>query len=359
MSVTWGDYTLKEALSNSDGSWLESTLAKKHGLCVIAATNVSSPGIQPTIKIEDIDHRVILDTGSVPYTTSYNWYHSRYYYRYWYYRYRWYWYYRWHYYHPLNTRVVLIVPTEDGTVRAKAEGSQIFDFRLSVFEAGLTPSANKEVQSVGFSKSIQAPITRGSTARYSFQQDDIVVAIGVDGSRNYALADISYNGPAKQELFNILPNYGGVSNRVRVWRIKADGECTLTYNYCHYGRMAIRLMPNAEEKTTVPPSITEDRAYFEIQCEVDAFGNVERGKWFEGLYSTLKNSRNMGLRKSWTREVLETDTDSLGRPVNVKARRIEMWSVPQSKAGSVGSDALLFEDRAEADARIIANDNQW
>ncbi len=360
MSATWSDYTFREEKSNNSGAWLESAWAQPHGLVAIVATNHDPQGIQPSISVEGVEHTVIADQGSVPYTTYYSWPYSRWYWYYypWYYRYYWYW--GWYRYMPVNSRVVLVVPHEAGTIRAKAEGTYIFDHRMRIFTPNITPDEGHAIKRVGFTSSVQAAQINGALATMDCQADDLLLAIGTDASPNYLLADIDKtSGPATQELMNILPTRQNMSVKVRLWRVKAAGTMALTYINCNAGRAMVRAMPNVEEYRTVPPDITEPRAYFEMQVMQNEVGQVTRPDWFNSLYHTLRNNQQTGMARSWLREIQERDTDTVGRVTGVRARRIEHWTIPAANAGAIGDDALIFEDRNEWYARVVAQDNQW
>lgn len=360
MSVTWSDYTFREEQSNNNGAWLESAWAQPHGLVAIVSSNHDSRGIQPAITVEGVEHTVIADQGSVPYVNYYSWPYARWYWYYhpWYYRYYWYW--GWHRYMPVNARVTLIVPHESGTIRAKAEGTYIFDHRMRVFTANITPAGGRAIRRVGFSTSIQTAQVDGPSATMDCLADDLLLAIGTDSSPWYSLADIvKTSGPATQELINIIPSRQNMSVRVKLWRVKGAGTMNLGFVNCNAGRAMVRAMPNVEVYRTVPPTITEPRAYFEMQVRQDEVGRVVRPDWFQGLYHTLRNNQQIGLARSWLREIQERKVDTVGRVAGVSARKIEHWTIPQAYAGSVGPEALLFEDRNEWYARVVAQDNQW
>lgn len=360
MGVTWGDYTFKEEKSNNTGDWVESTLAKQHGLVVITALGVSATGVQPEIQVEGVDHAVICDAASVPYRTRYNLARQAYYYGYYPYVSRHHWYHHWNRWMQVNSRVVAVVPSADGTVRARATGDDITELRMRVFEPSLTPSANKTIQRVGFSDSMSAAKVQGATASVDVLADELLLVIGTDSSPNYQLADVAFtSGPSKQTLLDIVPYSDGTSVRMKLWRMKANGTALLTFTNCNAGRAVYRLMPNIEEGIITPPAIGETLAYFEMQGEMDACGQIAWPKWWPGLYHTLRNDLSAGFRKMWIREDVEADVDSLGRTTDVRTRVIAQLGIPAANVGSVGSDALIFENLAEADARIIAQDNQW
>jgi hypothetical protein len=359
MGVTWADYTLAEALSNNDGTRLESALATKHGLILALVTQEDPLGVLPEVKIDGVEAVTVGDFGSVPYKTKYNWYYNRYYYN-WYGGYsRHYWYNRYARYMPVVSRLYLIVPQAGGSIAVTGIGNNIVEMRVLVFTPHITAGANFTVDRVGFSNSVAAAKVQGEDAYYPVLADDLLVAIGTDSSPNYASASIAYNGPSMQELMTQVTSSGGTSTCVRVWRIKAGGQAKLTYSVCNAGRTAFRLMPNVQERVITPPSPQETRSFFEIQGLVDENGVVTRPTWFPGLYGNQKNATTYGLRRSWVRENENVTMDALGRVTGVNARVIEQWTVVTTAIATVGADALIFTDRAEADARIVMLDNQW
>ena len=358
--VTWDDYTFREEKSNNTGAWLESNWARPNGLVIVAASNYDPRGVLPQITIEGVEHTVIADYTSTPYVTYWDWIYSRWLYYYWPWYYRRYWYWYWYRYAPVNSRVVLVVPHQEGTIRARAEGSNIFDHRLRVFTANITPASGKGVRKVAFTDSVKEHVIDRDFCYVECQANDILIAMGNDASPNWALAEIEkVSGPATQELMSIRPAMYNRSVRIRIWRVKQPGTMVLGYYNCNAGRMAVRLMPNVEVYTLTPPTISEPRAYFEIQVEQDEVGNVKRPDWFANLYNTLRHSQNMGLQRAWLREVLERKYDEVGRITGVRVRRIEHWAIPAANAGQIGSDALIFADRAEWLARVVMHDNQW
>jgi len=261
---------------------------------------------------------------------------------------------------PVNSRVILVVPHASGTIRAKAEGTYIFDHRMRVFSANISPAPGRAIRRVGFSTSLEIAQVHNQIATMECQADDLLLAFGTDSSPSYTLAEIEkISGPATQELLNILPQRQNMSVRIKLWRIKSAGTMTLGYVHCNAGRGMVRAMPNVEVYRTTPPTITEPRAYFEIQVHQDEVGRVVRPDWFQTLYHTLRNNQQMGLARSWLREIQERRIDTVGRITGVRARKIEHWTIPATHAGSVGPEALLFADRNEWYARVVAHDNQW
>lgn len=359
MGYTQADYIFREELSNNNGAALESAWAKKHGLIVAVASNYDPSGVLPTISVNNIQHQVASEQSSTPYYTHYYAPLAVYYYYYYYWYHAYYWYYIYNRYLPVNSKVLIIIPQENGTIRLTASGNYIFDFRVRVFEGAFTPDSGQTIEQVSFVKSADIPERMNVNAVIQAKTNDLVFAIGTDSSSNYALADISYSGPAYQELMSYLAQYQNRSVRVKLWRIKNDSQVQLTYINCNAGRFAQKLYPSVTQKVTVAPTITEPRAYFEIAAEKDAFERVTRPRWFNALYAQLKQNRTIGMLKNWTRENIEVKYDQLGRPIDVRTRVIELWTIPQANAGQVGTEALIFPDRATAFARIVAHDNNW
>lgn len=359
MGYSQADYTFREELSNNNGATLESTWAKKHGLIVALASNYDPSGVLPSITVNNVQHQVAAEHSSTPYYTYYYYPLHIYYYYYYYWYTVYYWYYLYYYYLPVHTKVMIIVPQENGTIRVSASGNYIFDFRIRVFEGNFTPDAGQTIENVSFVKSAQLPEKPDTTAMIGVKTNDLIFAIGTDASPNYALANLSYSGPAYQELVSYLAQYQNRSVRVGLWRVKNDGTVSITYQNCNAGRFLQKLYPSVEQKILAPPTISEPRAYFEIVAEKDAFERVKRPQWFESLYASLKHNRTIGLVKNWTRETIEMKRDDLGRPVDTRTRVIEMWAIPASYAGQVGTNALVFPDRATAFARIAMHDNNW
>lgn len=335
--ATWGDYAFREERSNNTGDWLESSLVNPNGLVVIATSNRDTGGIQPEIRVEGVEHTVIADHGSVPYRTIFSWPTHRWQFFYWPWNYRRHWNWHWHRFMPVNTRVVLLVPHQAGTIRVRGEGMFVFDHRMRVFDGSVTPPVNRAIKRVAFSPSVQPTTISGANAQVDVQADDLLLATGTDSSPNFALANIAWvSGPARQELLNITPNSQGMGVAIRLWRIKAAGRTSLTYIHCNAGRSALRLMPSVETKTIAPPTVIEPRAYFEIQCEMDENGVVTRPEWFGGLYHALRNNKQMGIARAWLREIQERQLDTVGRISGVRARKIEHWTIPAAFTGSVG-----------------------
>lgn len=359
-------FTVVETLNNNDGEWLERVVGE-NDIIIVSSASTQNNKYAPEIIIEGVEHSTVKEGGSVPYGTvtiqgtpyftgcwspcsggSWNT--------------------PIHHFPPVITSVKVACFHAGGTVRAMAKGDDIFDLTMRVLRPSITPAADTIINRVGWTLSIQDPQIQGSQAQMDVLQDDIIIAIGTDSTPQYATANISWvSGPANQEIYDVLSShstvagYPGVSTRVKAWKIQAPGTVKLNYAGCNLGRSMGRLYPNVEASSTVRPVLSEDRGYFEIQTEVNANGDVRYSDWFKALYRTMRNNSQWGLRKSWLREVLEWKYNPDGEIEDVRSRRIEQWTVPDSAWTSVDTSAgaLMFEDRNEADARIIHHNNRW
>jgi len=355
VGVTINDYVFREELSNSNGSQLESNLAKKNGLVIIEASDQNAEGRPPELSVSGTNHARILDHNSSNYQSFFD--SRRNIYRYWFYPYYngWYWYWYYSRIPPIVTRCVMVVPSEDGTIRATASGLNMVDLRVRVFDGSFSPDANFQLDSMSYASGIETARIDANDAFFDVKKDDVLVAMGTDTSPQASIADITYVGPAFQELDTQLTVRGGFSTVVKILRIKADGQAKLTYINCNDGRFAKRLIPATKERVIAPPVISEPQAFFKVSVEQDAFGNFKRPDWFRAvMFNLRKNDTGVGLRRRWTYENTEFTHDEVGRLTDVRTRVLEQWAVPQANAGQIGAEAVIYSDFAEAEAdRLI------
>ena len=236
--ATWDDYTLLEEKSNNDGAWLESSQVKKDGLVIIIAGNHDVNGAFPEIEWDGVTAQLLVDETSAPYEAGTYTVRERHYH--YVYSHGRQWYYTSHavQYHETNARVVILMPKEDGTLRFHAEGNGIYYLAGRIFQSNITPESGYALKGVSFAKSIQLPRVVGAQAIFQPQANEIIMAIGTDGSPNAALADITFSGPAYQELWSKLLQLEGFSVRIKFWRIKEAGKTILTFQNCSAGRLS-------------------------------------------------------------------------------------------------------------------------
>jgi hypothetical protein len=352
---TWSDFTLLEEKINETGGVLESAVVAANGLIIIMAGNHDTSGQFPTIVWEGVSCDVLMDEPSAPYQAGF-------------YTQKkrvgncpcCYWYYWAEAYHATNGRVLILAPRESGTIRFRADGNGVFYLAGRVFQSNVTPSAGCTVRDVSFAPSKQTPMVSGAAGALLCQAGDLVLGIGTDGSANSDLAEMTWSGPAYQDLMSKLLQFDGFSVRMRVWRVKAAGTVTLAYANCSAGRYMQRFTPWVRESTNGMPSPTDDRIMFEITAAMDAVGNVERPRWMGTLLHTLRHSDNIGVRASWTRETLQATFDPRGNLTSTVCRVVEQWAIPTLNANLIdNSDSMVFASISEAEARKVALDLNW
>ena len=365
MGATWSDFTLTGSTSGSGAGSLTVDGVQANDLIIAAVACRGYNGEVPSVGISGVSASKIIDKNSAPYH-GYYWYNRWYYYYYWYY-YNWYWYYRywywWYDYPAVLAKVVVFRADEAGTATVNfSEPSgvaTVFSTLLKVWHPNIAVGANEGVKEVSFVESAASPTVRGYRASMSVSEDDLLLAMGVDNSPNYALADIAISGPSTQTLLDFFPQYAGKSVRAKLWRVKSNADAALSYSNCYIGRMVQRLTPNVTVVQTSYPTITDPYAYIEFQPNLTAAGRISRPRWFEALRTNQAWATNFGLRKRWMKQPIGPTENQKGSPV-LRTRITEMWKIDADLVSQVpAGEAYVYEDEATAEDRVTALDRGW
>jgi len=363
--ATWSDFTLTGSTSGSGAGALTLSGVQENDLIVTAVACRGYNGEVPSIQLGGISASTIFDKNSAPYN-GYYW-GSRWNYRYPYYNYNWYYQYRywyWWYGTPIVlAKVQVFRADEAGSVTidfSEPSGvGTIFSTTLKVWHPNIAVGGSEAISELGFVESAKAATVSGYQASIDVGQDDLLLAMGVDNSANYASANISVSGPSTQELLDFFPTYANRSVRIKLWRVKTDATAALTYANCYIGRMAEKLTPNVHVVQTAYPTVTEDYAYIEFQPNLTAAGRIVRPRWFEALRTSQAYATNFGLRKRWMNQAAGVTENENGEPVT-RARITEMWKIDKTLQGSVPvNEAYMYADEATAEDRVTALDLGW
>ena len=367
MAANWSDFTLVGSTTGNSAGTLSISNVQKNDL-IIACSAVYTPyrRYSPAFSTHTpggIETTEILNKNAVPQDGYWYWHphYAWYYWYYWYYGYYWWWwYYRYWYYYPvIVSRISVYRADADGTVSitfSEPSGyGTIFSTLLRVWRPNITVGQYEEVQSIGFAESAQAPTSVGNVASIPVQQDELLLAMGVDAYYyDYRVGNFSVSGVNVQELVDFAPVYSNRVSRIKLWRIKQTGNATVTYSYCDAARMLMKIVPTVKLVQTTHPVPGENLIWVEIWADLLPSGRVERPRWFNSLRTEYAWNHSFGLRKRWIKEAAATTQGEK------RARYVELWKVPQSAISSIPTgQAYIFTSEQEAEARVLYHDLGW
>lgn len=229
----------------------------------------------------------------------------------------------------------------------------LFSTYVQVWRPQISVGANEAVKSIGFAESAQGAQSAGTTASVPVQQDDLLLAIGLDTHASTP-GEMTLSGPSSQLLVDFNPAYANRTSRMKLWRIKSTTNASVNYVRCNAGRSLIKLVPNVEVVQTEVPVADEPVIYVEIQPELTSSGRVLRPRWFDALRTSYAWSYSTGLRKRWMKEAASSDD------AGARARIVELWKFPEAARTSVPTnEAFTYTNFTTAEARVIHHDLGW
>lgn len=364
--MSFTDMTLIDSESNSSGAAITLTGVVENSL-IIAIGQQYQIQAAPQFELEGVKAASLGDYTVSPFNAHLV---GSSLYRYWYLRrYHWGWgRFYWHDF-PAGVRIQMWIAEESGTVTitpSSFTGAAWGSFDCYAYNTNYTPAVGNDVESLRFIRSAQLPewVRRRRDASIPVQTDDLVLVMGEDIRGRYPSTAINLSGVTLQTLVDFSWNNATwsplYSDRMKLVRVKSDGNLQASFSHLYGGLSMYRLYANVLEVKQTPPTVAETLTYFELKVPMTATGQRMYPEWFQALRDSMADDyENFGIVDTFAGGVIEEQENSDGARPAEQWEETVIYSMPQAQDSLIGAGALIFDDEAEMRTRLSTLEKGW